>query len=312
MRGTAVKSAGDQADVFQDATFCPGSLRRLLRTELERHRQRHGQPLEKFDSARSEGATQMRNDPYEMPALGGVKMLGVFAPGDDGFEGLQHSLDLFHSQDVRLIIQLGEALLSRGTARSNDVGHIRRMLAARKQAMLVCTDDLGRACELRRIGVRESGSRAVQPNLIHLDPGFRTRLRTGDLFVVLGTDCPPPGNRDERAVRDRFGSDRQQGWSDRIGLATSAVRPDLPQIVEGLHPKLIISAGDGQFVDETHGVDDPSAGQFGTRAIVFGDRDGRSIEHVVVDLTDGTVTLLPEPTTGADDPAVDRPRTEDS
>jgi hypothetical protein len=312
MRGTAVKSAGQPADVFQDATYWPGSLHKLLRTELERHRQRHGQTLEKFDPARSEGATQMRYEPYDMPALGGVKMLGVLAPRDDGFDGLQHSLDLFHSQDVRLIIQLGEALLSRGTARSTDVDHIRRMLGARKQAMLVCTDDLGRACELRRMGVRETGARAVQPNLIHLDPGFRTRLRTGDLFVVLGADCRAPANRDERPVRDRFGSDGRRGWPDRIGLVVSAVRPDLPQIVDGLHPKLIISAGDGLFVDETHGVDDPSAGQFGTRAIVFGDSDGRRIEHAIVGLTDGIVTLLPELIPGADDPAVDRPRMEDS
>lgn len=254
----------------------------------------------------------MRYEPYEMPALGEVEVLGVFAPGANGFDGLQPSLDLFDSHGARLIIQLGEALLARGTARSNDVGHIRRMLGARKQSMLVCTDDLGRACNLRRMGVRDTGVRTVQANLIHLDPGFRTRLATGDLFVVLGADCPAPGNSGERAAREWSSSDDQRGWFDRIGLAVSASRPDLAQIVDGLHPKLIISASDSEFVDATQRVGHPSARHSDTRVIVFGDRAGQRVDHAIVHLGEGTVTLLPESPRRGKDSAAEHNRMENT
>ena len=244
--------------------------------------------------------------PYALPAFGGVNSLAVFAPGDDGFDGLERTLDLFRAEGVALVIQLGEALLPRGTARSNDVDHIRRMLGHRQQAMLVCTDDLGRAVDLRRAGVRDTGARTVRPNMMHLDPGFATRLSTGDLFVVVAggasaehTGEEPPAEPPAPGVR--------RGLAGRVGLAVSASQPDVPRVVRVLAPKLLISAGNGDFLDETYSRDDPEAGRPGSRVIVFGDRVGQRIDHAIVDLSDGTVSLLPEPTR-ADESAVDHRR----
>ena len=242
--------------------------------------------------------------PYALLALGGVNRLGVFAPGVDGFDGLERTLDLFRSEGVALVIQLGEALLSRGTARSNDVDHIRRMLGRRQQAMLVCTDDLGRAIDLRRAGGWDTGARMVRPNLVHLDPGFSTRLSNDDMFVVVGPDPVASEHVDEEPAGMGLAPGVRRGLAGRVGLAVSASQPDVPRVVRVLAPKLLISAGNGDFLDETYSQDDPEAGPPGSRVIVLGDRAGQRIDHAIVDLSDGTVSLLPEPTT-ANESAVD-------
>jgi hypothetical protein len=232
--------------------------------------------------------------PYAMPALGGVNRLGVFAPGVDGFDWLERTLDLFRSEGVALVIQLGEALLPRGTARSNDIDHLRRLLGRRQQALLVCTDDLGRAVELRRAGVRDTGARTVRPNMMHLDPGFATRLSTGDLFVVVAggasaehTGEEPPAEPPAPGVR--------RGLAGQVGLAVSASHPDVPRVVREFAPRLLISASNGAFLDETYSRDDPEAGLPGSRVIVFGNRGEQRIDHAIVHLTTGMVTLFPEP-----------------
>jgi len=237
----------------------------------------------------------MRYTPYALPALGGVNRLGVFAPGVDGFDGLERTLDLFRSEGVALVIQLGEALLPRGTARSNDVDHIRRMLGRRQQAMLVCTDDLGRAVALRRAGGWDAGARMVRPNLVHLDPGFSTRLSNDDMFVVVGPDPVASEHVDEE--RSGLGRARgvRRGLAGRVGLAVSASQPDVPRVVRVLAPKLLISGGNGDVLDETYSRDDPEAGLPGSRVIVFGDRAEQRIDHAIVHLTTGMVTLFPEP-----------------
>ena len=233
--------------------------------------------------------------PYTLPALGGVNCLGVFAPGDDGFDGLERTLDLFRSAGVALVIQLGEALLPRGTARSNDVDHIRRMLGRRQQAILVCTDDLGRAADLRRAGVRDTGARMVRPNLVHLDPGFSTRLSNDDMFVVFSPDPVAGEHVDEEPAGAGPASSVRRGLAGRVGLAVSASQPDVPRVVRELAPKLLISAGNGDFLDESYRRDDLDAGSSSSRVIVFGDRARQRIDHAIVHLTTGMVTLFPEP-----------------
>lgn len=249
--------------------------------------------------------------PYAMPALGGVNRLGVFAPGADGFDGLERTLDLFRSEGVALLIQLGEALLPRGTARSNDVDHIRRMLGRRQQAMLVCTDDLGRAVDLHRAGVRDTGARLVRPNLVHLDPGFSTRLSNNDMFVVVGPDPVASEHVDEEPAGMSRAPGVRRGLAGRVGLAVSASHPDVPRVVREFAPKLFISAGNGEFLDEMYRRDDPEAGRPGSRVIVFGDRAGQRIDHAIVDLSHGTVSLLPEPTS-TNESAVDHRRRDGS
>ena len=233
--------------------------------------------------------------PYALPALGGVNRFGVFAPGDDGFDGLERTLDLFRTEGVVLVIQLGEALLPRGTARSNDIDHIRRMLGRRQQAILVCTDDLGRAVGLRRAGVRDTGARPVRPNLVHLDPGFSTRLSNDNMFVVFSPDPVASERVDEGPAGLGPALSVRRGLAGRVGLAVSASHPDVPRVVRELTPKLLISAGNGHFLDETYSRDDLDAGSSSSRVIVFGDRLGQRIDHAIVHLTTGMVTLLPEP-----------------
>ena len=253
---------------------------------LDRHNRRSGNSGE----IRVVGYT-----PYTLPALGGVNRLGVFAPGDDGSDGLERTLDLFRAEGVALVIQLGEALLPRGTARSNDVDHIRRMLGRRQQAMLVCTDDLGRAVGLRRAGVRDTGARMVRPNLVHLDPGFSTRLSNDNIFVVVGPDPVASERVDVGSAGLGPAPSVRRGPAGRVGLAVSASHPDVPRVVRELAPKLLISAGNGDFLDERYSRDDLDAGSSSGRVIVFGDRAGQRIDHAIVHLTTGMVTLFPVP-----------------
>ena len=228
-----------------------------------------------------------RYPPYAIPALGGVKQLGVFAPGPEGFDQLEGTLDLFHAEGVALIIQLGEALLVRGTARSTEIDHVRRLLRLRQQAMLICTDDLGRAALLLRAGVRGGEARTVRPNIVHLDCGFRTRLANGDLFTVA---CPSPPPPDHPGGELACGEDSDR--SGRVGLAVCATEIDVTAVVRELAPKLFISAGNGQFLDKSYNQEIPDGEVISCRAIVLGDRGGQRIDHAIVDLNDGTVRLL--------------------
>lgn len=254
----------------------------------------------------------MSYGPYALPTIGGVKRLGIFAPGDDGFDRLPQSLDLFHTHGVRLIIQLGEALLPRGTARSTDIDHIRRLLGRRQQAMLVCTDDLGRTLELRRAGVRETGARTVRPNLTHLAPGYSTRLSNGDLFMVIGPDLVAGGPAGAAPVSDRSASGWESGRAGRVGLAVSAIHSGVAEVVHELAPKLFISGGSGVFVDEVRRLDDASIGCASSRVIVFGVRDGKRIDHALIQLSEGTVTFLPDLPARVPDLGVDRRQIEES
>jgi len=80
-----------------------------------------------------------------------------------------------------------------------------------------------------------------------------------------------------------------------VGLAVSASHPDVPRVVREFAPKLLISAGNSDFLDETYSRDDPKADLPGSRVIVFGDRARQRIDHAIVHLTTGMVTLFPEP-----------------
>lgn len=231
----------------------------------------------------------VRYPPYAMPALGRVDQLGVFSPAPDDFDGLEESFDLFHSEGVALIIQLGDALLSRGTARSTDVDHVRRLLRRRQQALLVCTDDLGRAAALHRGGVGGGGARTVRPNIVHLDSGFRTRLSNDDLFTVV---CPSPTpSKHDGAELARGG---RAGLSGRVGLAVCATVIDVAAVVRELAPKLLISAGNGCFRDELFSQDVPDGESTSSRVVVFGDRGEQRVNHAIVHLNDGTIRLLPQ------------------
>lgn len=255
----------------------------------------------------------MRYSPYEIPALGDVTLLGVFAPGDEGFFGLERTLDLFRAEGVALVIQLGEALLPRATARSSDVDHLRRLLGQRQQAMLVCTDDLGRAEILRRSGVRNSGARMVRQNITHLDPGFSTRLLSGDSFVVVPADPSP----DKVVGLEPFKATDPHPHhkpEDPGGIAVAVVvnHRDLKEATRLLAPRLLISAGPGEFRDDPscrQGLED---GVSSTRVIVFGQSAGQRISHAIVHLTTGTVTLLPEPSRRAHRRIIDREQLESS
>ena len=250
--------------------------------------------------------------PYALPALGEVKRLGLFAPGVEGFNGLEHTLDLFHSHAVALVIQLGEAPLPRGTASSTDVDHLRRLLGRRRQAMLVCTDDLSRAVNLRRCGVWDTGARMVRPNLLHLDPGFTVRLSNDDIFVVVGPDRVASTHLDEKPTGMDPPPDKGRGLSGRVGLAVSANEPDFTRVVRLFTPKLLISGGSSAFLDTTYRLDDARTGPSSTRVIVFGDRAGQRIDHAIVDLSNGAVSLIPEPTSVAEVAAADHRRMEES
>lgn len=236
---------------------------------------------------------------YALPALGAVKHVGVFTPGPDGFDQLERSLDLFRSEGVALVIQLGEALLGRGTARTTDIDHIRRLLGRRRQAMLVCTDDLGRAADLQRLGVQGEDSLAVRPNIVHLDGGFRTRLSNNDVFTVV---CPSPSTPAHASLGPA--SSGRGGLTGRVGLAFCAIELDVAPAVREHTPKLLISAGNGPFLDETYNQQDPESGWISTRVIVFGDvfvdRGGQRVDHAIVDLNEGTVRLLPQREAGGE------------
>ena len=253
----------------------------------------------------------MRYSPYVIPALGNVKLFGVFAPGAEGFFGLERTLDLFRAEGVALVIQLAEALLPRGTARSSDVDHLRRLLGQRQQALLVCTDDLGRAENLRRSGVRNSGARLVRHNITHLDPGFSTRMLNGDSFLVVPTD---PSADNLLAGKPFNATDAQQepGTCGEIAVAVIVNHRDLKEATRLLAPRLLISAGPGEFRDDPpcrQGLED---GVSSTRVIVFGQSAGRRISHAIVHLTNGTVTLLPEPSRRAHSRIIDREQLESS
>ena len=87
----------------------------------------------------------------------------------------------------------------------------------------------------------------------------------------------------------------RRGPAGRVGLAVSASHPDVPRVVRELTPKLLITAGNRNFLDETYSRDDPEADLPGSRVIVFADRAGQRIDHAIVHLTTGMVTLFPEP-----------------
>jgi hypothetical protein len=231
----------------------------------------------------------MRYPPYAMPALGGVKQLGVFSPSPDGFDRLEESLDLFHSEGVALIIQLGEALLRRGTARSTDVDRVRRLLGRRQQALLVCTDDLGRAATLHQAGLRGGDARTVRPNIVHLDSGFRTRLSDDDIFTVA---CPGPTPPEPPGTGHASGG--RGGLSGRVGFTVSATEIDETAAVGELARKLLISAGNGLFRDESFSQELSGGVSISSRVIVFGDRGRQRVNHAIVHLNDGTVRFLPE------------------
>ena len=230
-----------------------------------------------------------RYPPYAIPSFDGVERVGVFAPGPEGFDQLEGTLDLFHTEGVALIIQLGEALLRRGTARGTEIDHYRRLLRRRQQAMLICTDDLGRAALLLRAGVRGGEARTVRPNIVHLDCGFRTRLSNGDLFMVV---CPSPTLPDHPG--GGLSSSGRGSLSGQVGLAVSNTQLDLTAVVGDLAPKLLISAGNGPSHDETYNQEVPGVGSTSSRVIVFGNRGGRRVDHAIVYLNDGTVRFLPQ------------------
>ena len=230
-----------------------------------------------------------RYPPYAMPSFDGVERIGVFAPGPEGFDQLEGTLDLFHAEGVALIIQLGEALLRRGPARSTEIDHYRRLLRLRQQAIIVCTDDLGRAALLLQAGVRGGDARAVRPNIVHLDCGFGTRLSNGDLFTVA---CPSPTPPDHPGTKLAYG--RCGDPPGRIGLAVCATEIDVTAAVLELAPKLFISAGNGRFLDKSFSQESPNGELISCRAIVLGDRSGQRIDHAIVNLNDATVNLLPD------------------
>jgi hypothetical protein len=236
----------------------------------------------------------MRYSPYDIPDLGNENLLGVFGPGDEGFLGLERTLDLFRAEGVSLVIQLGEALLPRGTARSSDVDYLRRRLGERQQALLVCTDDLGRAENLRRSGVRGTGPRMVRHNITHLDPGFRTQLGNEVSFLVIPND---PG-ADTLVADEPFNApEAHQETDSRGGISLAALgnRLDPKEATHLLAPGLLIRAGTGEFRDDPPRRQGPQAGVSATRVIIFGQRAGQYINHAIVQLPQGTVTLLPEP-----------------
>jgi hypothetical protein len=226
----------------------------------------------------------MRYPPYAMPALGEVRQLGVFSPAPNGFDRLEESFDLFHSEGVALIIQLGEALLLRGTASNTDIDHVRRLLRRRQQALLVCTDDLGRAANLHQAGVGGTDYRTLRPNIVHLDCGFRTRLLNDDVFTVV---CPSPAPPEHLSKGLTFGG--RAGLSGRVGLAVCATEIDVAAVVRMRAPNLLISAGNGPFLDESFSQETPGGELISSRAIVFGDRGGQRVNHAIVHLSDGTV-----------------------
>ena len=232
---------------------------------------------------------EMRYPPYATPSLGAVQLLGVFAPGPEGFDQFEGTLDLFHAEGVGLIIQLGEALLSRGTARSSDIDHVRRLIRRRQQALLVCTDDLGRATNLHQAGVQGGTARTVRPNIVHLDSGFMTRLSHDEIFTVV-RPCSTTPKHDGA----EFDHSERGGLSGLIGLAVSATPIDVTKVVRELATKLLISVGNGPLLDETFSLEVPGGGVIDSRAIVFGDRGGLQVNHAIVYLNDGTIRLLPE------------------
>ena len=253
----------------------------------------------------------MRYSPYAIPALGDVTLLGVFAPGDEGFFGLEQTLDLFRAEGVSLVIQLGEALLPRGTAGSSDVDHLRRLLGHRQQALLVCTDDLGRAENLRHSGVRNPGARLVRHNITHLDPGFSTRLLQGGIFDFVPTD-PGAHKLVGGEPFNGFDAHHEPDSDGEVAVAITANHRDLEQATRLLASRLLISAGPGEFRDDLscrQGLED---GVSSTRVIVFGQSAGQRISHAIVHLTTGTVTLLPEPPRRAHRRIIDREQLESS
>ena len=227
-----------------------------------------------------------RYPPYAMPSFDGVERIGVFAPGPEGFDQLEGTLDLFHAEGVALIIQLGEALLRRGTARSTEIDHYRRLLRRRQQAILVCTNDLGRAAHLLQAGVQGRDARTVRPNIVHLDSGFKTRLSNGDIVTVV---CPGPAPPQHPKRELACGEDSDR--SGRVGLAVCATEIDVTAVVRELTPKLFISAGNGRFLDKSFSQESPGGELISSRAIVFGDRRGQRIDHAIVNLNDATVRL---------------------
>jgi hypothetical protein len=237
---------------------------------------------------------EVRYPPYVTPSLGGVQLLGVLAPGREGFARMERTLDRFHEAGVALIIQLGDALLPRGTARSPDIDHVRRLLRRRQQALFVCTDDLGRATNLHRAGVQGGNARTVRPNIVHLDSGFRTRLSHDEIFTVVRPRSTAPSHIDVKFERSERG-----GLSGRIGLAVSATPMDVTKVVRELTPMLLISVGNGRFLDKSFSQEGSRGELIKSRAIVFGDRGGQCIDHAIVHLTTGMVTLFPEPSGSA-------------
>ena len=129
----------------------------------------------------------------------------------------------------------------------------------------------------------------MRPNLVHLDCGFRTRLSNDDLFMVV---CPSPTPPNQPSTV--WASNGRGGLAGQVGLAISSTQLDVTAVVRELAPKLLISAGHGPFLDKSFSHESPSGELISCRAIVFGNRGGRRVDHAIVYLNDGTVRFLSE------------------
>lgn len=251
--------------------------------------------------------------PYALPFLGGVTRVGVFTPAPDCFEQVKRSLELFRSQGVSMVIQLGEARLPlRIVAGSTHVNRLGLCLGQRQQALLVCTDDLGRTAGLRRFTVQPVATRTIRSNLAHLDPGFNTSLFNGGTFVVVGADPAAWDYADESLAGRNAPTGIRRVSSGRVGLAVSTTPTNMSEVVRWLAPRLLMSAGAGAFLDDIYGGEDTEADPATTRVIVCGDRDGRRNNHAVIHLKNGRVTPLPHPAADQFGTDTDRGRPADS
>lgn len=226
--------------------------------------------------------------PYVLPTLAGVNRFGVFARADGGFAQLRWSLDMFQMRGVALIIQLGEVTLRpRDAAQSNDLDHVRRMLGARQQVMLVCTNDRGRADVLSRLGVQGALIRAVRFNLFHLDPGFTAKLVSGDLFTVL-RECDAPTS----AVGTAHQKLRlAEEGGDRFGVAVSVTSNHMTESARQLGPKLLIIAG-AESSNEIISLADAGPDRPVTRLVTLGTADCEWGDHAIVDVRTGALETV--------------------
>jgi hypothetical protein len=254
----------------------------------------------------------MAHMPHALPFLDGVTRVGVFAPLD-GFDKMKRSLDVFCSEGGSLVIRLGEALLPmRVVAGSTHVNRLGLWLSQSRQALLVCTDDLGRTAGLRRFTVRPVAARTIRSNIVHFDPGLTTSLFNRGTFVFVGANPAAWDFADESLVGGRTATGIWRVSSGWVGLAVSTTPTNMSEDVRWLAARLLISAGAGAFLDDTQGGEDPVGDPVTARVIVFGDRDGQRINHAVIHLTDGRVIPVPHPAADRFGTDTDRGRTADS